>query len=365
MNKHFLRLLGIILAGSLMRCGSAPKTSPERVEIRLAYPVYERVVVKKLTPAGELVAVDTVELEGGEGVYEFPSAQPELYFISNGTENIPVFSEAGPVRLYIDSTFQQSATEGGRMNAAYREYVRHRDSLKNLQKEWFVKAAAGTDEDKEQAKRKMFALEEEISDYSIAFAKQHPDMAGTFVLIEKSFDKNQPVKELFDIYQTYPESVKKSSAGKYLTKRLNDLSAGAIGMRMQNFTAPDPEGKLISLYSVMGKVTIVDFWASWCKPCRVQNPHLVELYEKYHDRGLNVISVSLDQSKEAWLQAIEEDGLPWYHVSHLQGWKEPVARQFNVRYIPQTFIIDKQGILRYKNLRGEELEEKIRELLEE
>jgi thiol-disulfide isomerase/thioredoxin len=115
----------------------------------------------------------------------------------------------------------------------------------------------------------------------------------------------------------------------------------------------------------MGKVTIIDFWASWCRPCRTENPYVVEIYNKYHDQGLNIIGVSLDKTKEAWLKAIEDDGLKWQHVSELKFWQDPIAKKYGVMSIPQTFILDAKGIIRAKNLRRQDLENKIKELIEE
>jgi len=364
MNKaRIWWLLPVLLAG-IIRCGSTSRTAQSMLKIS-SEGREKNIILKKLTPAGEIVPVDTIEMHDGKGEYVFGQVVPDLYFLSRGQTNLPFFLENHNIRVEIDTAFGLKNIEGGRENTWYAQYYRHTDSLEQLQKEIFVRLSQVRGADKEKAKRELFAVQEELNRYRLDFARKHPSLAGVFVLLDLSYDKNSRVKELFDIYLTYPGEVKKTAAGKFLTKRLNDLSVGALGMRMQNFTAPGPDGKLISLYSVMGKVTIVDFWASWCKPCRAQNPHLAELYRKYHDQGLNIISVSLDHNRTAWLKAMEKDGMNWYHVSHLKGWKEPVAQQFHVRFIPQTFIIDKNGILRYKNLRGKLLEDKVKELLAE
>ena len=113
----------------------------------------------------------------------------------------------------------------------------------------------------------------------------------------------------------------------------------------------------------MGKVTIIDFWASWCKPCRIENPNVVKIYNKYHDKGLNIIGVSLDKTQNSWTKAIADDQLAWNHVSNLKYWQEPIAQQYGVRSIPSTFILDQDGNIVAKNLRGYALENKISELL--
>jgi thiol-disulfide isomerase/thioredoxin len=113
----------------------------------------------------------------------------------------------------------------------------------------------------------------------------------------------------------------------------------------------------------LGKVTIVDFWASWCGPCRQENPNVVALYKELHTKGLNIIGVSLDKDAKAWKDAIAKDNLTWNQVSNLKFWDEPIAGQYKVESIPATFILDASGKVVAKNLRGEALREKVLELL--
>ena len=138
-----------------------------------------------------------------------------------------------------------------------------------------------------------------------------------------------------------------------------------IGSKVPNFSAPTPTGEMITLDEILGKVTILDFWASWCKPCRIENPNFVKLYDEYHEKGLEIISVSLDRSdqKQRWIDAIEKDRLSWYNVSNLKFWRDPVAQLYNISSIPATFILDDKGKLIASRLRGAELINKIEALL--
>ena len=151
-----------------------------------------------------------------------------------------------------------------------------------------------------------------------------------------------------------------------LKKTIESAKKADVGEIAPNFEAPTPSGEMLSLNETLGKYTIIDFWASWCRPCRLENPNVVKVYEKYHDKGLNIISVSLDRTgqKDRWVQAIKDDKMDWYHVSNLQFWQDPIAQQYNVRSIPATFLLDAEGKIIDKNLRGPALERRIAQLLD-
>lgn len=138
----------------------------------------------------------------------------------------------------------------------------------------------------------------------------------------------------------------------------------AIGEKAPEFSGPNPNGETIALKDVLGKVTLVDFWAAWCKPCRAENPNIVAVYEKYHDKGFNVLGVSLDRTEAAWKKAIEDDGLEWHHISNLAYFEDAIAKMYNVNAIPAAFLLDENGVIIAKNLRGPALEEKVSEVLD-
>lgn len=138
-----------------------------------------------------------------------------------------------------------------------------------------------------------------------------------------------------------------------------------IGDYAPTFTAKTPEGTDLSLGDVKAKLVILDFWASWCGPCRRENPNVVKMYNKYHERGLEIVGISLDKAgqKQRWVNAIEQDKLTWRHLSNLKGWEEPIAQTYGVRSIPATYILDEDGKIIAKNLRGKALENKVAEIL--
>lgn len=152
------------------------------------------------------------------------------------------------------------------------------------------------------------------------------------------------------------------AAASDMRKQLDRAKSFMVGGEAPNFTQKTPEGEDLSLSDLKGKVVLLDFWASWCGPCRRENPNVVRLYEVYKDKGFDILGVSLDRDRERWLAAIEQDGLSWNHVSDLKGWQNEVAGIYGVSSIPHTVLLDAEGKIIAKNLRGEALAQKLAEL---
>ncbi len=164
-------------------------------------------------------------------------------------------------------------------------------------------------------------------------------------------------------YGRLSPAVQESFAGRMLKEQIDILKSVSIGGTAPDIRLADTSGQRIALYSLRGKYVLLDFWASWCGPCREEIPNLKEIYAAYHDKGLEIYSVSLDDKQEAWTKAIHELELPWLHVSSLKGWDCPVAKLYNVTGIPRMYLLDPQGKIIGMDLRGEALKETIASLL--
>lgn len=190
------------------------------------------------------------------------------------------------------------------------------------------------------------------------FVKRHPSSAISPYIITDRFVTYPNPEKAQSTYALLTAVSKNSIYGKELGNALKIGAKTGIGVK-PDFTLPDKDGKPIKLSALKGKVVLVDFWASWCGPCRKENPNLVKAYSKYHDKGFEILGISLDDKKDNWLKAIDADKLTWLHASDLKGWKSDLAQEYGIRSIPMNFLVDANGKIIAKDLRGEELEKKL------
>ncbi len=288
-------------------------------------------------------------------VLEAGSINVEVYKDSIHKSNI-----GGTINNDIFKIYKQQALLNkinfGNINSELRDSKGDIDRVKSLQKQ-------------------KDSLNLRIKNFMYDFVYAHPETDLSLLLLNNITAQKQFDYELaYKGYKNIKEYVKtKNKSNERISniiqqriERSPNKNIVKVGVKAPNFSAFNPEGEIISLNDIKGKVIIIDFWASWCKPCRIENPNLVKLYKKYHSKGLEIISVSLDREvqKENWFNAIKKDELNWYNVSNLKFWQDPIAKAYGVNSIPATFILDENGTVVAKRLRGAQLEAKIKALLE-
>lgn len=196
-----------------------------------------------------------------------------------------------------------------------------------------------------------------------AWMEKHPQSDINAYVLYMHLRRKKTNDELQQMLDGLSAAAKNSVLAETMYHSIEVARITAIGKMAPDFTQNDPNGKPVSLSSLRGKYVLVDFWASWCGPCRAENPNVVSAYKKYENKNFTVLGVSLDKSKPKWVAAIEKDGLEWQHVSDLHYWDNAVAKQYDIRAIPANLLIDPSGKIIAKNLRGEALRKKLQELL--
>lgn len=321
---------------------------------------------------GAVPTKDSTTVQSGGFAFKGRVAEPTWYGLRLPAVKryAGLFVENHPLLVEMPADAQASPVVKG--SATHEEYTTYDKQWKGITQkagpiyEMLAKATpAGakeaTPEARKEADVRFAALEAESKQVAESYVQAHPNSVVAASVVQWRFVDFPNYDEASKLYKQLGPVAKASEPGRSVNKFMTTWDKTAVGTRPE-FAQADASGKQVKLSDFRGKYVLVDFWASWCGPCRAENPNVKAMYDKYHGQGFEVVGVSLDSKKEPWLKAVDTDGLAWTQLSDLQGWKNAVAVQYGIAAVPQNFLVDPQGKVIAKNLRGEELQAKLAQL---
>lgn len=320
---------------------------------------------------GEWEAVDSVDIKDGNFSFNGTVDFPDYFYVSfeGKRSRLPVFIENSNISItgHIDSIGEAVIT-GSSVQDEFKEYAdelnKFWEKFGEVRNKMIQLKQNGEDEKASEIEAELEKIYEDSQQFSKDFVADNPaSYISPYILRSVSYSMSGD--ELESSLENLDPKLSESGYYTELAERAKVLKRVAIGKKFVDFTQNDPDGNPVSLSSLVGEnYLLVDFWAAWCGPCRAENPNVVEVYNKYKDKGFDVLGVSLDRDREDWLKAIEDDNLTWTHVSDLSYWNNPAAKAYGVNAIPSNILFDKDGIIIEKNIRGEELKNTISDLLD-
>lgn len=324
-------------------------------------------IINKFTPKGPEEVAKTKAVEGKFSL-EYSPEQPDMYYVKSEKFNVPVFLDKNSITISGDADSpKEIVIEGSDTDAEFKAFENIMIPLAEDQGVLRQQYRDYSEKGDEENMKAIYQEYEAIQEKMIQTVKDHiADNNASYVsafLANVYFGNSDNVDELKEMFKNLDESLSGYSYYDDLKSRFENADQVSVGNVAPDFTLNNTEGKPVSLSSFRGKYMLLDFWASWCGPCRRENPNVVAMYAKYGGDKFDILGISLDKTKEDWIKAIADDKLTWSHVSDLKYWQSEAAGLYGVKSIPHTVLIDPNGVIIAKNLRGKALEEKLASLL--
>ncbi len=313
---------------------------------------------------GDSSVSDSVAVKDGKFTWSADMPEPHKVYIMFPDRYFEFFAEAGDIKITgkADAT-QDLKVTGSSLQDEADAFEKSLKDISDQESPLYQKWGKVSKEEQIALEKNVDELRNQRRTRTTQYITSHPKSLFSLSLVSDRamMGAYNDVKSSFDLLDP---SLQNSVSGKSVAKRLEILKRSAIGEAMLDFTQNNTEGKPIHFSDFKGKYVLVDFWASWCGPCRGENPNVLAAYKKYKDKNFTVLGVSLDEDGEKWKKAIKDDGMPWTQVSDLKGWKNEVSTYYGIQGIPSTLLVDPQGKIIAKDLRGVSLNEKLAELFD-
>ncbi len=320
--------------------------------------------VKIMYSAGKEHKTDTVKLVDGKFTWKGNLSEPQEMYMMLPNRYYSFFAQSGKISITgISDSTESYVVKGSKIQDESVAYDKSIKDLTDQEMPLYQQYGKGTKEEQSALEEKLDKIREEKRKRADAYIKAHPSSYYSISLVASRAAYGNDYAQVKKIYDLLDEKARQTAAGKALTERLDVLKRSAIGADMIDFTQNDTTGTPVHFADFKGKYVLVDFWASWCGPCRGENPNVLKAYDAYKDKNFTVVGVSLDDKGDNWKKAIREDKMPWAQVSDLKGWKNEVSTYYGIQGIPSNLLVDPSGKILAKDLRGEGLHKKLAELL--
>jgi peroxiredoxin/ElaB/YqjD/DUF883 family membrane-anchored ribosome-binding protein len=309
---------------------------------------------------GNTGKADTVKVKDGKFTWIAKMPEPQQVAIIFPQRYVQFFAEKG--KIEITGTVDSLHVTGSKSQDEFEAYNKSLNDITDQESPLYQKWGKGSKEEQAELEAKLDDLRMQKRARANQYIASHPKSAVSITLVSDraAIGDYSDVKAIYD---KLDKSAQETNEGKRIAERLVVLKRSALGQTMLDFTQNNAEGQSVKFADFKGKYVLVDFWASWCGPCRAENPNVLKAYNQYKDKNFTVIGISLDDNGDKWKKAVKDDHMPWTELSDLKGWKNEVAEYYGIQAIPCTYLIDPQGKIIATYLRGEALHKKLAELL--
>ncbi len=373
MRKIILSLAVIALGFSIFSCNSNTKKQKDNftVHFTITDASGDMTLIMQHRRSGKWLKDDSVTMKKGKATLSGHIDSPELYYfiVKDKQGFMPIWIDKGTMDVSTDFAHMRNPKVTG--SAAQDAYVAYMDSTQKFDRkgqtmgqDYGVAKKNGDTLKMQEIEDAYNRLQNDKNAFMISYIMRHnKNVVSAYILMNNSYSLD--LQELDSVVSNFDPSIANSYYVKHMQDRVKTLKRVAVGQPFVDFTLNDPDGNPVSLSSVVkkNKYVLVDFWASWCMPCRGENPNVVATYKKFHDKGFTVFGVSFDKDHDKWVKAIKKDGLVWQQVSDLKYWGSAAGKLYSVMSIPHNVLIGPKGTILAKNLRGQDLRNKLTELM--